>query len=138
MKYKFLEHTADVKFQAYGKTLEEAYSNAGEALSAVMTEVDDVKETRSLTVAVQGEDMKSLLYDYLAELIVLVNTENFLLKRVDALKIDRDGVLSLTATLLGDDLDKYKTHDDVKAVTYNEMEIDETPGKCVVQVVLDI
>ncbi len=27
-KINFLEHTADVKFEAYGKTLEEAFENA--------------------------------------------------------------------------------------------------------------
>ena len=32
MKYKFLEHTADVKFRAYGNGLEEAFSNAALAL----------------------------------------------------------------------------------------------------------
>ena len=31
-KYKFLEHTADIKFQAFGKSLEEVFSNCAYAM----------------------------------------------------------------------------------------------------------
>ena len=41
-KFKFKPHTADVKFLAYGKDLEEAFTNAALATTAVMTE-DPVK-----------------------------------------------------------------------------------------------
>ena len=42
-KYKFLEHTADAKFQAFGATLEEAFSNAALAMFSVMTEPEKIK-----------------------------------------------------------------------------------------------
>ena len=35
--YEFLPHTADVKFLAYGKTLEEAFQNAALATFQVMS-----------------------------------------------------------------------------------------------------
>ena len=38
MKHKFLPHTADVKFRAYGKSLEEAFSNAALALTEVIAD----------------------------------------------------------------------------------------------------
>jgi SHS2 domain-containing protein len=31
-KFKFLEHTADIKFQAFGKTKEEAFKNSAFAM----------------------------------------------------------------------------------------------------------
>mgnify|MGYP006451174011 FL=1 len=36
--YEFLEHTADEKFRAYGKTLEEAFINAALATAKIMTD----------------------------------------------------------------------------------------------------
>jgi len=32
MRFKFFKHTADVEFEAYGKTIEEAFENAAIAL----------------------------------------------------------------------------------------------------------
>ena len=32
MKYKFLEHTADIKFQAFGKSIEKAFVNSAKAI----------------------------------------------------------------------------------------------------------
>ena len=37
-KYEFLEHTADAKFRAYGKSHEEAFSNAAQAMISVMAD----------------------------------------------------------------------------------------------------
>ena len=54
-QYEFLEHTADVKFRAYGKTLEEAFSNAALATSAVMTDVKKIKGKIEKTIAVQSK-----------------------------------------------------------------------------------
>ena len=36
-KFKFLKHTADVKFQSFGKTLEEGFVNAVYALQETIT-----------------------------------------------------------------------------------------------------
>jgi len=38
MKYKFMEHTADIQFQAFGKTLEESFSNSALALTKSITD----------------------------------------------------------------------------------------------------
>ncbi len=34
-KFKFLEHTADIKFQVFGKTLEEVFENTALAISKI-------------------------------------------------------------------------------------------------------
>ena len=43
-QYEYLEHTADVKFLAYGKTLEEVFENAALAMFNVM--IDTEKDFR--------------------------------------------------------------------------------------------
>jgi len=136
MKYEFLEHTADSKFKAYGDNLEEAFGNAALAMTAVMTDVEKVEEKRHAQIVGKGNDLKELLYDFLESLIVIVNTEHFLLSKVNKLTITKNKGYQLVAELLGDDLHRYETHDDVKAVTYHDMEIHEDP--CWVQVVVDI
>ena len=134
MKYKYLEHTADIKFQAFGKTLEEAFKNASYAMMNIIYE-DKVNEIEIKTIEVKGFDMESLLYRFLEEILFLLNTEDFLLAKIKNIEIKDN---SLTAELTGDKLEDYKLGLDIKAVTYNEMFIRKDKNKFVVQVVLDI
>ena len=132
MKYKYLEHTADIKFRSVGRTLNEAFSNAAYAMINIISE-DKIKEKMTRKIKVRGIDRKSLLYSFLEEILFLLNTKNFLLSKVKEIKIkDKE----LTATLSGDNLRNYRLGLDVKAVTYNDMFIKEKPY--VIQVVLDI
>jgi SHS2 domain-containing protein len=136
MKYKFFEHTADAKFQAYGRTMEEAFSNAALAMFSVITDHEKVKTKSEERVEVDGSDRQSLLYNFLEELLFLLDTKGFLLHEVRELKIMGH---KLRAVLAGDtETGKYEIDGDVKAVTYNQMEISEEKGKCMVQVVVDI
>ncbi|MBL7147703.1 MAG: archease [Nanoarchaeota archaeon] len=134
MKYKFLEHTADAKFQAFGKSLEEAFSNAALAMVSIMIDPSKVKGKIKKEFTVEGSDKKSLLYQFLEEILFLLDTEGFVLNKVEKLEISKNKV---KAVLVGDKIsNKYKLSGDVKAVTYNDMEIKEKPF--MVQVVVDL
>ena len=39
MKFKYLSHTSEAKFQAFGKSIEEAFSNVALALFNMLTDV---------------------------------------------------------------------------------------------------
>lgn len=132
MKYKYLEHTADIKFQAFGKTLEEAFSNASYATTNIVSE-EKIKEKITKEIKVKGVDKKALLYQFLEELLFLLNTEDFILSKIKEIKIKNN---ELTAILIGDNTKNYKLNTDIKAVTYNDMFIKEKPY--IIQVVLDI
>jgi SHS2 domain-containing protein len=136
-KYKFLEHTADAKFQAYGKNMEEAFTNAAMAMMSIMTDTSKIAKKTEKTVAVDAHDLTSLLVKFLSEFLYLLDAENFLLGSVAELKItkNRSGY-KLTAAAFGDDAAKYATKGDIKAVTYNDIKVQEKPA--MVQVVVDI
>jgi len=135
MKYEFLEHTADVKVRAYGKTLEEAFINSAYALTNIVTK-DQIKKVIEKTIEVESEDEKALLYDFLEQFLVLIDSEGFLLAEVKELKING---LKLTATIIGDDKpENYKTDTHVKAITYQEMEIKKEKDIYTIQFIPDI
>lgn len=138
-KYTYLEHTADVKFQAFGNNLEEAFSNAALAFTNVVVEVDEVQEIKQKKIEIESENKKSLLYDFLEKLLILMETEHFVLAKVVSLKIQKEKALKLTAVISGDiGLEKYDFERQVKAITYNDMFIEEKPDKTTIQVVLDL
>jgi protein archease len=138
-KFRFLDHTADAKFQAYGRTLEEAFGNAALATVSLMWDPVQVEQTRRRPVEVRGKDLEQLLVRFLAEIIYLFETRGFLLGAVDELAVEKaeDG-FRLRAVFRGDDRRaKYAIFGEVKAITYHEMRIDEGPA-VTVQVVVDI
>jgi SHS2 domain-containing protein len=139
MKYKFLEHTADAKFQAYGKSLEEAFSNAGLAMFSVMVDSDQVKPAFDEEINVEGEDLKALLYNFLEELLFIYDTKGFILKEIKTIHVSKTEKYTLAAVASGDlHLDQYVITGEVKAVTYSEMNITEENGVFTVQVVVDL
>ncbi|MBI4447407.1 archease [Candidatus Woesearchaeota archaeon] len=135
-RYEFFEHTADVKFRAYGKNAEEQFSNAALALTSVMFNPDKIEEKITKPIKINGNDLKSLLYNFLEELLFLLDTESFITRKVTGIKISEINKKHiLTANLVGDKISgKYENIGAVKAVTYNEMEI----KKDYAQVVLDV
>jgi len=136
MKYEFLEHTSDSKFKAYGKSFEECFANAAEAMTKVMTDPEKVEERVTKSVQVTGTDLKQLLYSFLEELLFLLDTQSFILHKVHSIQITPKGKgYFLSATLSGDTIDdKYHIETGIKAVTYMDMEVHED----YVQVVVDI
>ncbi len=139
-KYKYLPHTADTKFRAYGKTLEEAFANAALAMTNVMVDTAKVKQKATKKIAAKGDDVQSLLYSFLEQFLILLDSKNFFLSAVKAIKIrSNNSSYELNAAAVGDDAANYETvGPQVKAVTYNDMLVEEKKGNCMVQVVLDI
>jgi len=86
-----------------------------------MIDPERVKPKITKKIFAQGEDKKSLLYNFLEQFLILLDTENFILHKVKKIKIIEN---KLTAEVIGDFItEKYELKSDVKAVTYNEMEI---------------
>lgn len=122
LKYKYLEHTADAKFQAFGSTLEKAFSNAALAMINLMIETEKVKGKIKHTIKVEGKDKEALLYNFLEELIFLLDSKNFLFKKVNKIKIqEKNNKYKLEAEVSGDNAQNYKLFGEVKAITYNSM-----------------
>jgi len=136
MKYKFLEHTADVKFQAFGETIEEAFENSAIAMFEVLHR-GKVKNKKKVKISVNGRDFESLLYNFLEEFLVLFDSESFFISKIEKIKIDKKK-FRLEAEVSGDNSKNYQMNSYIKAVTYNEMFVKNEKGKWVIQVVLDV
>ena len=138
-KYRFLPHTADAKFQAFGKTREEAFCNAALATASLMWDPKTIEKKKELPVEIAGNDPKQLLYCFLEEIIYLLDSQKFLLGSVEKIMIEKKGnQYSLTALFRGDEYSsRYEIFGDVKAITYNEMKI-KNRDHFMVQVVVDV
>ncbi len=139
IKYRFLNHTADAKFQAYGNSLEEAFKNAAEATANLMWSTRKVRPRIKRKVNITGKDREQLLVKFLEEILFLLDSDDFMVCSVEELSIKKEKAdYALEAWFLGDKVsDESEIFGSVKAVTYNDMII-KGNDHYLIQVVVDI
>lgn len=135
--YIYLEHTADVKFQAFGKTVAEAFSNAIKATFNLLIEPKLVRPEITYKIMTAAHDLEALLFDTISESIFLFDAKEFVLAKVEKIELNLKEEPSLLAVLKGDKASNYNVRPVVKAVTYNEMFVKEEKEGWTIQVVLD-
>ncbi|MGD9275987.1 MAG: archease [Candidatus Pacearchaeota archaeon] len=133
--FKFLEHTADIKFQAFGKTKEGAFRNSFFALRESICGGLKIQKKIRKKIKIKAKDDESLLYNFLEEFLYLLDSENFLISEIRNIKIING---NLSAEVFGDESKNYDFTNNVKAITYNQMFVKKENEKWVVQVVLDV
>ena len=124
-RFEYFEVTADIGFRAYGKSLNEAFENAGRAIFNIISDTDDITPATEISFEVASEDEVSLLYDYLEELLFYHEVE-FMLFSEFHVEIDEN--LHLNATIMGEAIDweKHERKTEIKAITFHEMEVKKT------------
>ncbi|MFC2157705.1 archease [Acidobacteriota bacterium] len=138
-RYTFLDHTADAKFRAYGKSLEEAFENSARAVISLMWDAKSIRPLQSIPIRIQGRDLGQLLLAFLEEILYLLDTRSFLLSDLNGTRIEKNEAgFTLESVFRGDTFgDGYEIFGEVKAATYGEMEIFQDK-KWTIQVVVDM
>jgi SHS2 domain-containing protein len=136
--FEYLEHTADIKFRAYGRTREEMLSNAALALSKTMVDPATIAVAETWTVELQAPDIEDLAYQWLSEIIFLFETE-FAVFSTFSVQLHENGAWKLQAEIGGEriDLQKHAFENQVKAITRHKFGIKKNDLWCI-QVVLDV
>lgn len=138
-KWKLLDHTADIRIEVYGETLEELFLNAAEGLSKLLTGTIKVSDSQiEKILALESDSFDNLLVDWLREILFLFNSERFILRKA-SLKIVEDFLLE--STLFGSILDQSLELEDgleIKGVTYHGLFLEEGYDGFVAQVIFDI
>ena len=124
--FEYFDVTADIGFYAFGNSLEKAYENAASAMFNVMTDVNTVKPTQKREFKVESEDLVSLLYDYLEELLFLFDVELLFFSKFEVVieKLSEESY-KLNCTAYGEEVN-WEIHprkSEVKAITFHKMDV---------------
>ncbi|MGA2329354.1 MAG: archease [Bryobacteraceae bacterium] len=135
--FEVLEHTADIGFRARGRTLAGLFESAAEALVALALELEDVSPRESYTLAAEGEDLESLLVNWLSEVLYWLDGKRVALRRFQVREIASSRV---AAEGFGEPLDpsRHRAKLVVKGVTYHQLRIEQDEQGWVAEVFLDI
>jgi SHS2 domain-containing protein len=138
--FEYLEHTADIKFRAYGKTSAEMLSNAAAALFKSMVEPATIVVKETWKVELEAFDLEDLAYQWLSEIVFLFETESAVFATF-SVKLEQEGTESwrLLAEIGGEriDLQRHAFENEVKAITRHKFGIKKNEVWCI-QVILDV
>lgn len=140
MKYKFLPHTSDVIFEAYGRTLEKVFENSALALEEIMVDLKTIETKEHHQILLENDSIENLLYDFLSELLFVKDTENLLFNKFDIVILHKNKKYELLAKCEGDFINRetHKLQDDAKAITMHEFEIEKKGNIWFSRVLVDI
>ncbi|RME79746.1 MAG: archease [Methanobacteriota archaeon] len=134
-KYTFLEHTADIKIRAEGKSLADAIEGALNGLASVIRGEDTREDGEELEIDVNEEFLEDAVVMAMEQLLVKCEVEKFSPSQVKVLEVEEQPY-HINAIALGKRVDEVETI--VKAITYHQLKIEEKEGKYIIEVVLDI
>ncbi len=138
-QFEYLEHTSEEKFAAYGKTMEEAFCNAALALENIIVKTENIKPSIKKKISIETKHLKGLLFDFLQELLILFDSQYFVINKIADMHIQQKGSdYTLECNAYGDNAKKYPILSGVKSVTYNEMEIKQEKEELKITVVVDV
>lgn len=120
-KYEILEHPAELRFRIYGRTIEELFINAAEAMADVLATSDrrQGEKTKKEILKIQSVDINSLLVDFLSEILARSQI-NKCIYLVSDLKLNPKHHTP-SAICIGYPIDHFD--EDIKAVTYQDLDI---------------
>ena len=134
-RFQLIEHTADMGLIAYGNNLAEAFANAAYGLFSIITQLNRVRKAESQTVAVNAEDIESLLFNWMNHLIYIFDVERLLFKGFDISEFTEH---NLKAICWGDryNASRHQLKIGVKSATYHMLKVDKGANR--VQVIFDV
>ena len=137
-EHKFIEHTADIAFDVTADSIEELFLESARAWR--ISVVSDIagKSPSTVSIKLEASSLEELLVTFLNEINFLLLTKNWLSVIYDNLKIDKEK-FNLRVIISGFYLDKsVEIKEEIKSVTYHQMDIVKKDNKFSTRVVFDI
>ncbi len=116
--FETFEHTADLGLLIRAADLNELFIEAGRGLfSLIVANLDDVRPIEEVSLAVVGEQLDFLLFDWLNELLYLFESRRLVLTDFSV----QAAAGSVQATARGEPFDpvRHRPEHEVKAITYH-------------------
>jgi SHS2 domain-containing protein len=137
MTYQLIDHTADFGIRVFGPNAGSLYEAAARAMFDQICNPADLTCTDCLTLSVTGVDWPDLMVNWLRELLFLWAGEGFLVKDVAVERISQN---RLKAQVTADRFDagRHRILNEIKAVTYHQIQVQERPSGWEATVIFDV
>ncbi len=135
--FETFEHTADLGLRIRAETLKGLFEEAGLALfSVIVVDPKTIRPKQSFSFEIQGTNKDELLLDWLCELLFTFSNKHVVLGRFDV-DISDTG---LKAAAWGETYnpDAHQIGEEVKAITYHGLKVEELEHHWIAEVIIDL
>ena len=135
--WEHFEHLADIGIRGKASSIEQAFEQIAIAMTAVITDPDQVLPSESIGIRCEDLDIELLLLDWINTLIYEMATRRMLFSHFQV--TISQGIL--TATVSGEAIDRHKHQPavEIKGATFTELHVYQEHGKTwVAQCVVDV
>jgi SHS2 domain-containing protein len=135
--WEHFEHGADIGIRGIAPTLEQAFEQTAVAMTAVITNPDQVSASKAVSIRCEAPDNELLLLDWINELVYEMAVQGLLFKLYQV--AINDG--KLTAIAFGEAVDRQKHEPavEIKGATFTELRVYQQPnGTWVAQCIVDV
>ena len=135
--FELLDHTADVFLRARGSDLAELLAACAEGMNSVLIESGEIQETLTAEIAVEDDDAEELVHSWLRELLFRFSAEGLIFRRFD---FQGASPTRVRAIGYGEhfDPDRHPGGTEIKAVTYHQFSVQQTPEGWLAEVIFDV
>ena len=140
-QYEILEHPADLKIRALGKTKEELFLNMMKGMTDGLRPETKSQASEIKNIKIMSPDLGALLVDFLSEILYLIQINKEIYHNINFKKLSdpstSSGQAELEGELIGQKVERFG--EDIKAVTYHGLDIHrEKNGSWEATVLFDI
>jgi tRNA nucleotidyltransferase (CCA-adding enzyme) len=136
-RWEHFPHQADIGIRGIGRSVEEAFEQAGMALTAVVVTPEAIQLRSSTTIECEASDLDVLFVDWLNAIVFEMATSRMLF---GAYHVSIDET-RLTATAVGEPVDpaRHEPAVEIKGATYTALRVErQNEGAWLAQCVVDV
>lgn len=137
MPYRFLEHTADAGLAATGQSQADLFASTGEGLAALLCEPDGIREQATIELEASAPDVESLMVAWLSEINYRFEVDRFAFR---SFEVEEVSDTHIKGTGHGERIDpsRHRIGEQVKAITYHQLEVKRDGDRWSARVIVDI
>lgn len=137
MKYRIIDHTADVGLDVFGADPAALFATAARAMFDIMVAHESLRAAQSLSLTVEGADWPDLMVNWLRELLFLWSGKGLLVQATKILEIS-DGRITAEVTVDSFDPARHALGSEIKAVTYHQITVQRNLTGWEARIIFDV
>lgn len=137
MEFEVIDVSGDVGIRAFGSTLKEVFINAGKGMFSLVTDLDRVREKKTIRTTLKSHSLEGLLVSWLNELIFYFDAYGFIGKGMEIKELTDS---EIDAVAIGEDFDpeRHERRLLIKAATYHNLKVAKKNGLWEADIIFDI
>jgi len=133
------EHKADIGVRGKGKTLEEAFQEAGKAMFSIEINLKKVKAIKKIKISCDAQNIEELFVEWLNALLAQASVHEMVFSDFKVKIKEKDNKFFLEGEAFGEKLsEKHEPKLEIKAATYSQLKIFKDKNQWVCQCIVDV